>query len=630
MDRAVAAADVVYLALLARDAPAVEYDEPLRAARGSGASADRIAALDQARSLALSVRATLREQRRRENELAALFETAGDLAGLRDLDDVLRAIVLRARKLLGTDVAYLSLHDKAAGDTSMRVTVGSVSAEFQRVRLGMGEGLGGLVAQTASPYATADYFNDDRFRHTHSIDSAVRDEGLVAILGVPLLAGGEVIGVLFASDRKVRPFTRNEVALLGSLATHAAIAIESANQLAETKTALAELAEASRVIREHSAAVERADAAHEALTSLLLRGAGLGELAESVSEILGGAVCLTDERGRVLHGSTADTNDSADLAAAAAESERTGKAVFAERERMWIAAVQAGGEKLGTLGVRADESLDPADQRILERAAMVTALRLLTERSVREAEYQVRGELLTDLLDAADRPDPDASALRERARRLKADLDAAHVVVVAKAEDADRRRLASAAAHLAATRQGLAGERAGTIVLLLPGTDPTVTAREVIHQLHAAIQRPVTAGAAGPGHGPLKPALLYRQAAHCLGALLALGRIGDAASAGDLGFVGLLLGGGQVPGFVERTLGPVLDYDARRSTDLLRTLEVYFACGGNLMRAKAQLHVHVNTVTQRLDRIAKLLGPDWNSPDRALELQLALRLHRLR
>jgi DNA-binding PucR family transcriptional regulator len=137
----------------------------------------------------------------------------------------------------------------------------------------------------------------------------------------------------------------------------------------------------------------------------------------------------------------------------------------------------------------------------------------------------------------------------------------------------------------------------------------------------------VTAGAAGPGHGPLGPAQLYRQAAHCLDALLALGRIGDAASAGDLG---LLLGGGQVPGFVERTLGPVLDYDARRSTDLLRTLGAYFACGGNLMRAKDRLHVHVNTVTQLLDRIAKLLGKDWLSPDRALELQLALRLHRLR
>jgi len=47
------------------------------------------------------------------------------------------------------------------------------------------------------------------------------------------------------------------------------------------------------------------------------------------------------------------------------------------------------------------------------------------------------------------------------------------------------------------------------------------------------------------------------------------------------------------------------------------------------VKTKDALHVHVNTVTQRLDRIAQLLGPDWNCPERALELQLALRLHRL-
>jgi DNA-binding PucR family transcriptional regulator len=39
--------------------------------------------------------------------------------------------------------------------------------------------------------------------------------------------------------------------------------------------------------------------------------------------------------------------------------------------------------------------------------------------------------------------------------------------------------------------------------------------------------------------------------------------------------------------------------------------------------------VHVNTVTQRLDRVARLLDPGWQRPDRALEIQLALRLHRL-
>ena len=619
-------AETVYLSLLARDAPAADYDEPLRRARQAGAPGEQLARLDRARTLAVSVRSTLREQRRRENELAALFETAGDLAALRELNDVLRAIVVRARKLLGTDIAYLTLQDEESADTYMRVTAGSVSAEFQRVRLGMGEGLGGLVAQTACPYATADYHNDERFRHTRSIDSAVIDEGLVAILGVPLLVNGKVIGVLFASSRKVRPFTREEVALLSSLATHAGIAIESANQLAETRAAVAELAEANRLVQRHSAAVERAAEAHEALTGLLLRGAGLTELASSVGELLGGQVELTDEQGRVLHGAGAEPRSR--LQAAVAESERTGKAVYADG--LWVAAVQAGGDRLGTLTVRAKAELDPADQRILERAVMVTAMRLITERSVREAEYRVRGELLTDLLETASRAAPDADGLCERARRLNADLGAAHVIVVVSAGDCDRRRLLSAAAHLAATRQGLAGEHSGTVVLLLPGGNAAKTARQVVHYLHAAIQHPVTAGAAGPGTGALAAAALFQDASRTLAALLALGRIGDVATLCDLGFVGLLLGGGSVAEFVEANLGPVLDYDARRSTKLLRTLEVYFACGGNLARAKDQLHVHVNTVTQRLERIGKLLGADWGAPDRAIELQLALRLHKLR
>lgn len=61
----------------------------------------------------------------------------------------------------------------------------------------------------------------------------------------------------------------------------------------------------------------------------------------------------------------------------------------------------------------------------------------------------------------------------------------------------------------------------------------------------------------------------------------------------------------------------------------MNTLSAYFACNGSLTRAKDRLHVHVNTVSQRLERLSSLLGDDWQQPERALELQLALRLHRL-
>ena len=104
--------------------------------------AGELAELERVKLLALQVREAFETRRRRESELSALFDTAGDLAALRSVDSVLTAIVRRARQLLGTDASYLTLHDRARGDTYMRVTEGSVSARFQALRLPMGAGLG--------------------------------------------------------------------------------------------------------------------------------------------------------------------------------------------------------------------------------------------------------------------------------------------------------------------------------------------------------------------------------------------------------------------------------------------------------------------------------------------------------
>src|SRR5919112_5531954 len=163
-----------FLELLAREAAPVEFERPLIAARAAGLPAADLAELEEVKLLALRVRALLERRRRREEELSGLFDTASDLAGLRDVDAVLAAIVHRARTLLGADVAYMTLNDEQHGDTYMRVTDGSISARFQSLRLPMGTGLGGLVAQSGTPYATADYFSDKRFHHLGNIDEGVR------------------------------------------------------------------------------------------------------------------------------------------------------------------------------------------------------------------------------------------------------------------------------------------------------------------------------------------------------------------------------------------------------------------------------------------------------------------------
>ncbi|MEV0311673.1 helix-turn-helix domain-containing protein [Nonomuraea fuscirosea] len=634
------ALSIQFLELLAREASAVEFEGPIIRARAAGADPAAIEELEQAKVEALKVRDLLKRRARREAELSALYDTAGDLAALRDLDAVLEAIVHRARQLLATDVAYMTLHDPERGDTYMRVTDGSISAKFRALRLAMGAGLGGLVAQTATPYATADYFADARFRHKEDIDEAVTEEGLVAILGVPLRLGQRVIGVLMAANRSARPFHQEEVSLLASLAAHAAVAIDNARLLQETRNALEELSRAHRTAREHGQAVERAAMAHDRMTSLVLRGGGIEDVAAVVTDVLGGSLAVLDDLGRAIGGAAGELAEpDVGVLEAAQASRALGRTV--RRGDLLIASVDVGGEPLCTLVLRSDD----ADERILERAALVCALLLLFRRSVAEAEGRVRGELLDDLISR-----PGSPGLADRARRLGVDLGAPHVVVVVK-HGGQRERAAFWASSQAAMRHGLAAGRGDEVVLLLPGDHAGAVAQRAAAELSASLQSTATAGAA-PAVGPAEPsrgaqgdprvrdeqgdsrvrdvAAAYQEARRCAEALIALGRAGDGASAAELGFVGLLVGDGHdVRGFVDRVVGPVIDYDARRGTALAGTLAAYFGAGGSPSRAAEALHIHVNTVTQRLDRVGRLLGEGWLEPERALEIQLALRLHRL-
>ncbi|GAA3242358.1 GAF domain-containing protein [Pseudonocardia petroleophila] len=568
------------------------------------ASADRISEQAQqhpeARELALRIRAGIDEHRRREAELSALVETARDLASVADPRGVLDAIVRRARSLLGTDVAYLTLFDPDLGDTFMRATAGSVSARFQTLRLPLGAGLGGLVAQTRRPYWTADYPADERYDHTPEIDGAVGEEGLVAICGTPLLVDGDFVGVLFASHRARRVFRRDEVALLGSLAALAAVSLVQARRVAETADALAALSAAH-------AGIEQAATAHDRFSQVVLSGGGVDDIAATLGELLACRVAVFDVDDHCL----ATYGDGPVPRPVAAE----GSGRLTRAGDGWAVAVSAAGQRLGTLVLGGVDELDRGQVRTVERAAMVTALVLLFRLRAAESDQRVRTDLLTELL-ARDGGEPDP-ALVERGRLLGLQLGVPHVVAVCRGP-------VRGLAVVAGDGGGLAGPHGDDLVAVVPGTDPSAVAAALARRLGDG----PTIGTAGPvvPGGGLRE--VHERARRTAGALVALGR--RAGSAREIGFAGLVGEPADVGDYVHDMLGPVVDYDARRGSDLLGTLEAYFAAGASPRRAAGELHVHVNTVTQRLERVAVLLGADWSGPARALEIQLALHLRRLR
>jgi DNA-binding PucR family transcriptional regulator len=623
--------EVPLLRLLLDDAPVGAFEEFRSAAERAGRDRVDVERRREAVLLALQVRDVLAERRRREQELSALNETASDLTATRDIDAVLRAIVRRGRQLLDSDACYLTLIDEDRGDTYMRVTDGIVARDFKELRLEFGKGLGGLVAQSASAYATSNYLEDPQFDHTEPINVAVAREHLVAIAGVPLLLGDRVIGVLFAADRHERTFDQQALRLLGALAAHAAVAINNARLFTEATEAVARLNDANAVIRAHSAAVERAAAAHERLTDLVLHGGDVADVARSLAHLLGGALIVVGPDDRLLAAVGGhDEQVPGWLRDPLTEVRASGRTVRASGDGVsrWVTPVVAGNRHLAAFALSLPADPDDADLRTLERAAQVTALLLMNQRAVSEAEQRVRGELVEDLLAAGTR---DEAGLLRRGLLLGADLEQAHVAVVLRADGAGQRGLTAAVA-VARDARGLAARRRGDLVLLMPGDDPAGSARAVAARLRSALGCAPTVGAAGPASGPVAIAAAVEEASRCVRLLLALDRRGTVATTDQLGAYGLLLHNsepGDAAAFVDRELGPVLRWDARHGTELVTTLAAYFDSDGNLRRAAAALHVHVNTLYQRLDRVGALLGRRWRDPEAALHVHLALRLHRL-
>ena len=582
-----------WLQLLLRDASAAELEAHRVALLASG----QVDVDAEARE-ALQLHALLRDRAQRATELAALSEMATRLASVRDVAGLLEDVARQARYLLRTDVAYLALLE---GDSlRIRYFDGTLSPTFRDIRLSLTQGLAGRIFSSGKASWTSDYLGDPSFPHAPQADELAGEEQLRSILGVPLHARGETIGVLFAAERQTRPFTEGEVSLLAGLAGHASVAIENA-RLFDAERAAAE------DLRASAAAVDRAIALHERLTDAAVRGGGPAAVVSALSDVLAVPVQLLDAQDLPLAGP--------DLGAASPSQWFTDGRhdTTVTDEGYVLCPVVAAEDYLGCLVVHTSGSADDAEVRLLERGALGIALSLVQERALTDAATRSAGELLAALVEGGE---PDV--LERRAASVRVDLRVPHVVALVDTEEPAAR---SACVDLARRHGGLVVDRAGrTLLLVKEGVDLSVLSG----QATVGVSPPVTGAAAMPG--------ALASARRCLTALLALGRRGVVGGAEALGIYRFLLaasGPDEATEFVQRTLGPLLEHDAARGTDLARTLEEYLASGRQHSATAERLHIHPNTLYQRLSRIGAVLGEDWREPDNALDLHVALRLHRL-
>ncbi len=295
--------------------------------------------------------------------------------------------------------------------------------------------------------------------------------------------------------------------------------------------------------------------------------------------------------------------------------------------------------------VAKDTFMDEFDQLVLSYGADVCSIELAKTRAIETAVEQARGDWVQMWLSGTPADD---DLLATRAQQAGFHPQTNYFVVVFRAiteggQTLPLESLISLVRDDMTRRQieGAVGQYVDVIVALYPiDKDENVprvrTAIEELRQ-QLAMRTPSGLVAAGISRQSTGLRILresYREAKDAVSIAQELGEFEKTTFYGDLKLYQLLLALKErnldtMSRFYEETLGPLVEHDERKQSDLIRTLTGFFDANGNLAQAAKDLDVHRNTLVYRLDRISELTDLDLNDADNRLILHLSLKIERV-
>lgn len=420
--------------------------------------------------------------------------------------------------------------------------------------------------------------------------------------------------------------------LIRVLAQQTGVALANARLLRRERATGEALGQSNAALATKVQALENATEIHVRFTEVAAQGLGEAGIATALHELTGLPVAIEDRFGNLREWAGPDCpvpypkQDRAAREAllrrgigAAAPLRHDGRLSVVANPRVDVVGVLSLIDPEGTAG----------DQAIvaLEHAATVLAMELARLRSLTEAELRLRRDLVEELLSGTDdegtfaRADALGHDLRRRHRVLIVEPHGPHPDIENFFHGVRR-----AAQHLHVGSLVIA--RASTVVIV---SDAAVDGPQFL----SAISKNTGGDECHIGIGGWceHPRDFPRSYHHAQLALTMRHRVGTNTSGSvtfyeELGIYRILAevqDQESVDRFIRQWLGPLLDYDTAKRSQLIPTLTAYLECGGQYDATTAVLYVHRSTLKYRLSRIRDLLGIDINDPDTRFNLQLATR-----
>jgi sigma-B regulation protein RsbU (phosphoserine phosphatase) len=165
-----------------------------------------------------------------EAELHALRLVTDSALTRMGVDDLLDELLVRVREILGADTAAVLMRDDASQSLVARAACGLEQEVRQSVHVPIGLGFAGRIAASKRPLVL------DRVDATTVSNPILIERGIRTMLGVPLLTGGDVLGVLHVGRLDDKPFDEGDSELLQLVGERVVAAVET-HQLAVERAA---------------------------------------------------------------------------------------------------------------------------------------------------------------------------------------------------------------------------------------------------------------------------------------------------------------------------------------------------------------------------------------------------------
>ena len=459
---------------------------------------------------------------------------------------------------------------------------------------------------------------------------------------------GEPIGAFVVENLGTpHAFDAFDQDLVDALAQAAAAAIVNARLYESEHDARIRLEALNEEMRLQRDQLQRRIGLQDWLSEIVKEGLPLSALTSRVSRVTGTPVVILDALNRLRGSEPVVEADSVrdlewegvdDLLSTIdrANSTRLRQQIqVASARNVIVSPIVGGGEVLGCIVVRGeDRPLDSVDEAAADTAALVAAAEFLKERALEESEIRSRSDLLDQLLEgrvptgasalSALRP-PIGLAVGALGSRREASNVRVSRTFVAIAQEIMERDSTSA---LVTMRDDLV-----VVIWSLSGGGPD----DVERQLRAIVSKleRITPGcnatfAVSPRIAGLKQlSESFNEARIGIAVRAQLGRRAPVFNVSQLGAFRLILKSAteeEVARLCGEILSPVLEHDAKRGTDLLRTFRTYLHLRSSAKAAADALNVHPHTIQYRLDRLQSLTGLSLGHPDDRLTLELALRV----